>query len=234
MPKLPTQRWTVLLERLSRRFRSSGISAESKACAFDNVMEVARDIAKHNPRALRDLIRALLLPLQSQHLIAVAEKGAHAAPSEIDADTFFFDASALVSFYDYWVQPTPEYRIDLSRDIVLTTPWHRGRYTSALWSIGAQKGFDAWTQDDNHRLSVLLPWGITFVHGGNHSIAAGILAGEGTLLAEEVLDATSLMDLVSCDGQHYRSKSTGKAIARVQDHRRAAVFEIGRLILERE
>ena len=107
-------------------------------------------------------------------------------------------------------------------------------YTNALWSIGAQKGFDAWTQDGNHRLSVLLPWGIAFVHGGNHSIAAGILAGEGTLLAEEVLDATSLLDLVSCDGQHYRSKSTGKAIARVQDHRRAAVFEIGRLILERE
>jgi hypothetical protein len=77
---------------------------------------------------------------------------------------------------------------------------------------------------------VWLPWGISFVGGGNHSIAAGIIGGGGYVTPAEVYDMSALLDMVQCDGQHYRETSTQNVLADVSDERVAAVFEIGRLM----
>ncbi|ENZ0047743.1 DUF6710 family protein [Escherichia coli] len=40
-----------------------------------------------------------------------------------------------------------------------------------------------WKQDkNNHYVDLWLPWRIGFMRRGNHSITAGILAGEGALI----------------------------------------------------
>lgn len=197
---------------------------------FHNIMEMARDIAQENPNGLHDLIRALLRPIQSEHLIAVAEVEQHTAPPAIAGPSFFFNCFEVIQLDQYWVEPTPLVEISLAKDIVLATGWERRRYCSALAHIGTKKKLGAWRQDPNHVISVWLPWRIAFVCGGNHSITAGILAGEGQLKANEVFDLSPVFDLVACNGQTYINQKTKESIAPVDDYRKAAVFEIGRLI----
>jgi hypothetical protein len=71
---------------------------------------------------------------------------------------------------------------------------------------------------------------IGFVRGGNHSITAGILAGEGTVIPEHVYDMSWLFELVRTDGNHWFVD--GQKAEAVKSGRSAAVFEIGRLLTE--
>ncbi|WP_460534894.1 DUF6710 family protein [Chitinimonas naiadis] len=205
--------------------------SQQRADQFQHIMEIATGIGRKNPSALRDLVRALLRPLQSEHLIAVAEREQHAAPREICGDWFFFNLNPVLDVYDCRLRPTPFYEVSLVGDVVLPTPWNRDRYELALATIGSAKGQGVWRQDLNHTISVWLPWGIAFVTGGNHSITAGILAGEGVIVANEVYDLARIFDLVACDGYEYKDVRSGQVVGLVNDYRRAAVFEIGRLML---
>ena len=199
--------------------------------AFDHVMQIAAEIAKVDSSGLFRLIKALLGPLQAEHLLAVAERGPHDAPPAIDGYSFFFDIGNVIEVSRCWLQPTPYMEVRLATDVTLPTAWRRSGYVSALATIGEGKAQGAWTQDLNHRVSVWLPWRIAFVNGGNHSITAGILGGEGVVAATEVMDISPIFDLVECDGKKYKRRETGEILAEVSDYRRAAVFEIGRLIL---
>lgn len=198
---------------------------------FDHVMEIAAEIAKVDASGLFRLTKALLGPLQADHLLAVAERGAHDAPPAIDGYSFFFDIGNVIEVSRCWIQPTPYMEVRLASDVILPTAWRRSGYVSALATIGEGRAQGAWSQDPNHSVSVWLPWRIAFVNGGNHSITAGILGGEGIVTATEVMDISPIFDLVECDGNEYKLKETGEIVAEVSDYRRAAVFEIGRLIL---
>ena len=193
-------------------------------------MQIAEKIYMTDKTGLHRLTRALLRPLQSEHLIAVAEREQHSAPPAIDADTFFFDIGKVIDLSRCLLSPTPDIELRLATDIVLPTSWRRDGYISALSTIGNGKEQGRWIQNPNHRVSVWLPWCIGFVNGGNHSISAGILGGEGVIRATEVIDASAAFELIKCDGKHFRKAQTGEIFATVTDHRRAAVFEIGRLL----
>lgn len=58
---------------------------------YNHLMKVAKEIALTNPKGLPDLIRAILRPLQSEHLLAVAERGQDALPN-LDGAWFFGSA----------------------------------------------------------------------------------------------------------------------------------------------
>lgn len=94
-------------------------------------------------------------------------------------------------------------------------------------SVGAS-GAIMGIQDINHRVTLWLPWRIGFVRGGNHSIASGVLAGEGEVIPDTVYDMRYLLDIVSTDGYYWYM--SGKICERVSDYRTAAFFEIGRLL----
>jgi hypothetical protein len=200
---------------------------------FEHIMAFARSLAANNPDALADLVRVLLRPLQSELLLSAIENKLHGARDGIVDHRFFmpngpsdiqmaFDCPRLDSD-GFWVQ--------LDRDPVLPCPWNKGCYVRALAEIGHGKSAGDWQEDpSNHFVTVWLPWGIAFANGGNHSIAAGIIGGEGQLRPNEVYDMAKLLGLVQCDGVHYRSVSDGKILDQVQDIRIAAVFEIGRLL----
>jgi hypothetical protein len=208
-----------------------GCKGKESPKAFDHVMQIAAEIAKVDSSGLFRLTKALLGPLQAEHLLAVAERGPHNAPPVIDGYSFFFDIGNVIEVSRCWVQPTPYMEVRLASDVILPTTWRRSSYVSALATIGEGRPQGAWAQDSNHGVSVWLPWRIAFVTGGNHSITAGILGGEGIVTATEVIDVSSIFDLVECDGKEYKRKETGEIVAEVSDYRRAAVFEIGRLIL---
>ena len=195
-------------------------------------MELAQAIAETGPKGLADLIKLLLRPLQAELLVSAAENPIHGARSAIERPSFFAEghAPSLFSESMYVQLPKENYRILLASYVVLPCPWERSRLTTTLAFIGNGKRWGKWQQDSNHAVTIWLPWGLAFVNGGNHSITAGILNGEGELTPREVFDMSPVLDRMRCDGRHYFNQETGKIITKVTDHRIAAVFEIGRLM----
>ncbi|TVT73154.1 MAG: hypothetical protein FHP92_14710 [Denitromonas halophila] len=214
-----------------RKLRAANPRSERRE-KFQAVMHMAAEMNKCNPRGLQQLIFALLRPLQAEQMLAVAENVQHGAPAGIESSSFFFQTSGIVSETEQWMKPNPNIKLDLKQDIILPTPWVRARFASALSHIGQGRAMGAWKEDTNHVIALWLPWRIGFVNGGNHSITAGILRGEGTVTARDVFDMSPLLERVTCDGDRYFDTVKNRVVGEVQDHRRAAVFEIGRLIMQ--
>lgn len=217
-----------MLSRVRQLFSSSHSVAHEQ---FVNIMSMAQAVADNNPSGLHSFVRALLLPIQAEQMLAVSERRLHEAPQALDWNSFFFEIFPVATLDELYRRDKPVVSVNLARDIVLTTPWHRSRYESALANIGEGKPCGSWRPDDNHGLALCWPWKVAFVLGGNHSIAAGILAGEGELTATDVYDLAPVLDRVYCDGNEYRTAS-GHFIASVDDPRKAAVYEIGRLMIK--
>ena len=194
---------------------------------FDHLLSVAKKLPVN---ALPDLIRAIVRPVQSDFLLAVAEEGTDARP-DMTPQEFFFDGLRQVLYYEKMKDGElngADYPLLLASDMVLPWPWSLSRYINNVSYIGAHKG-TPWAQDNiNHYVDLWLPWRIGFVRGGNHSITAGILAGEGTVIPQHVYDMSYLFELVLTDGIHWFID--GQKAATVKSGRSAAVFEIGRLL----
>lgn len=174
---------------------------------FDHLLTVASSLPI---KAMPDLVRAIIRPLQSDFILAVAEEGTDARPDMTPGD-FFFNEIINVQDYDRMKageRNPQDYPLSLTSDMVLPWPWKQDH--------------------NNHYVDLWLPWRIGFVQGGNHSITAGILAGEGTLIPAHVWDMAFLFERIKTDGIHWYVD--GKKTEMVKSWRTAAVFEIGRLI----
>lgn len=195
-------------------------------------MQFASKVGDSNPDALRNLVRLYLRPLQSEMLLDAAAKGSATGVASIDARCFFWeDQLQIFSVLDRTRRRQIQVELQLNRDIVLPWPWHPDRLVRSLSSLGRNRAWGRWKQDEmNHHVEVWLPWGVAFVGGGNHSIAAGIIEGEGKIVPTEVHDMSAIFKLVECDGMYYIDKRDGRRLAFVNDARTAAVFEIGRLM----
>jgi len=237
--------------QLRRAQRKEAERRRSPARRFQQLMETAESIAALNPHGLPDLVGAILRPLQSDYLLDVAEHGV-LGRSGINSLSFFGPAIGRrlytpggLQFRGIKCDPNG-YLLALARDPVLPWPWKHDRFVTAVATIGAEKEFDspsssglrrwqgAWSQDYNHGVELWLPWRIGFVTRGNHSITAGILAGEGHVTPDKVYDMCFLLDEVRCDGHVYRCTQTGKILAPMNDPRIGAVFEIGRLLRKQD
>lgn len=204
-------------------------AASSEKNRFDHLLSVAENLPV---KALPDLIRAIVRPVQSDFLLAVAEEGTDARP-DMTPQEFFFNGLIQVQSYEKMKEAeldSADYPLSLASDMVLPWPWSLLRYIDNVSSIGNHKG-RPWKQDIiNHYVDLWLPWRIGFVRGGNHSITAGILAGEGTVIPDHVYDMSYLFELVRTDGIHWFVDD--KKIEAVKSGRSAAIFEIGRLLIK--
>lgn len=200
---------------------------------FDRVINLARRLPQP---AIHDLLRALILPIQADYLLAVGIEGQDARPDMNERELFF---SKIIWAMDYTHMKSlrlaaEDFPLALATSKILPWPWSESRYRSALADIGSAKGNtwgplgNTWMQDMNHSVILWLPWRIGFVRGGNHSIASGILAGEGEVIPDTVYDMRYLLDIISTDGYYWYIR--GKICERVSDYRTAAFFEIGRLL----
>lgn len=199
---------------------------------FTHLVELAHDVASKDPRGLIDVVRLYTRPLQTDLLLSCAQNELHGATSEIKPSHLFMP-SVQLKLTDHWHYPqldAERFQVNLARDPVLTCPWHRERYGDAFARIGTGKKSGAWEQDNNHSIAVILPWGIACVFGGNHSIAAGILGGEGDVTPCEAWDMAGLLARVRCDGLHYIETDSEKPICEMHDPKMGAVFEVGRLM----
>lgn len=207
------------------------LAAENEV--FINLMDMAKDIERRDATGLPRLVSAILRPLQAEQILSVAERTQHAALDAVRFDQLF-SPDYFFSYFDpvdCLRVPPEDFVIDLSSAIVFATPWVRTGFASALAHIGSGKSCGSWRQDTNHGVTLLLPWRIAVVVGGNHLIAAGILGHEGILKPSSVLDLSPLLARVQCDGTCFRQMSSGAAVARMRNGRVGALFEIGRLMV---
>lgn len=211
------------------RNKKEKTAAGTEKNRFDPLLSVAEKLPID---ALPDLIRAIVRPVQSDFLLAVAEEGMDARP-DMTPQEFFFDGFIQVTSYETMKEGELDrtgYPLSLASDMVLPWPWSLSRYIDNVSHIGTHKG-RPWKQDKiNHYVDLWLPWRIGFVRGGNHSITAGILAGEGTLIPGHVYDMSYLFALIRTDGVHWFIE--GQKTEAVKSWRSAAVFEIGHLLVE--
>jgi uncharacterized protein DUF6710 len=124
------------------------------------------------------------------------------------------------------------YELDISRVPILPWPWNGNRLDNALSSIGPDRHWGAWKHDPgNHVVTVVCPLRIGLVDGGNHSIATGILLGGGIIPSNAMIDLRPLYEIVHCDGRFFRLTADNRKLAKVKNPIFAAVFEIGRMIV---
>ena len=118
----------------------------------------------------------------------------------------------------------------LGKDVVLPWPWKRKKYIASISNIGEGKQSENWQQDINHSLELWLPMGVSWVCGGNHSIASGIIQGIGKVKPNYVYDIRKVYDYIKCDGRNYIRIEDDTILAPVRNLEFAAIFEIGRMM----
>lgn len=215
--------------------RKASADSIASRVSFNHIMEFAGELATTNPLALPDLVRALGRPLQWYHLTTLIGRELHGAIDEVEVSDLFFDPSIPVTpngdtLESLRTEVLPNSEFLLTLDLLLPTPWERSRLLGCLESIGGVS--NPWKQDDfNHRVEAWEPLHLGFVHGGNHSIATGIIKGEGTIRAEVTYDISRIYEYVSCDGVHYRRREDQTVVSDVKNVEFAAIFEIGRLLV---
>lgn len=201
---------------------------------FENLIKNAKRIVEIDPRGLQTYIYAILRPFQSEQIIQVCEKNDHSGKARIDGDTFFSSNNNFFSYEEKKLSRVANDNavIDLAKDLVLPTPWHPLSLASCFTSFTNDRNGGPWREDNNHSVELWLPWRIGFVNGGNHSITAGILRSEGSIKPSYVFDLSEKIKQVKTDGINFISVETNKVICPVQNQRVAAVWEIGRMMLE--
>lgn len=214
----PKSSQEILMLQTDKRKRDKG--------KFDRVIKLAHSLPQP---AIHDLLRALILPIQADYLLAVGTEGQDARPEMNERELFF---SQIIWAMDYshmksLRHPSEDYPLALATAKILPWPWNESSYRNTLSDVGSTKG-NAWKQDINHSVTLWLPWKIGFVRGGNHSIASGVLTGEGEVIPESVYDMSYLLDIINTDGYYWYMND--KICERVTDYRTAAFFEIGRLL----
>ena len=187
---------------------------------------------------LTDVVRLVGKQLQSQYLANLLYQRDESPLPNLFPEEVLFHPLALftkegTNFQDVRSVLKTEYVISLNRDLVLPWSWKKSRLITCMALIGQGRRWGQWCQDDtNHHVELWLPMGIAWIYGGNHSISAGIIQGEGEVIPRYVYDISNVYDYVYCDGVNYYRIEDGSIISPVLNAEFAAIFEIGRIMVE--
>jgi hypothetical protein len=203
---------------------------------FKRIMAFAKRIGQSDPKSLHLLVTALGRVIQSQLILEPAMHGRDVADTIAFERFLLFDDSFPLDqegrkLGDLLIPIDCPPRLELRSDIVLPWPWQESRLRNAMQGLRPGGDWGDWREDKNHQVTLWEPLKIGWVHGGNHSIAVGILLGSGSVVPQEAYDMSALYDYVICDGRTYQRKIDGTAISDVASIEMAAIFEIGRLIV---
>lgn len=207
---------------------------------FERILLVAQKLHDKNPRALPDFVNILLKPLQAELNLELAENKVVSSRGFNETLLFGDFIKGYVGDVNHSfaeVFPPEDYCVRLGYHIILPLPWHLHGYVDNLCDLGESKTPKSpmpWEQRVGHYVSVWLPWGFVLVGTGNHSIFAGIASSEGVLTPKKVMDFAFLLKKINTDGVSWFDSETNEKIGCVTDHRFAAVFEIGRLMVKSE
>lgn len=127
-----------------------------------------------------------------------------------------------------------ETTISLTYDLVIPQPWENNRILRSLASLGDNKSWGKWEQTDNLHAEIWHPWPIAWVSNGNHSTLAALITHGGNFKANVGYekDASGILKSVKTDGLKWERVDNGKTVGSVNFIEMAAIFEIGRRLLD--
>jgi hypothetical protein len=118
-----------------------------------------------------------------------------------------------------------------SSSLIFSFPWNIGGLCNAFNNVGEKVG-DKWKHDPlNHKIVLIKPLNIGYVTNGNHSTAMNIIDNEAPLFVKEELNLAPIYEEIYTDGEYFRRIQDNKIVDEVASVEFAAIFEIGRLIL---
>ncbi len=220
---------------LNKLFSFIKSKEQSQKETFEYILQIANNISQENPKELLNLIKLLGQKTQAEQLLYILKhKNGHHMRA-ISRRNIWFSPSTRFgieskTLSEVFLQLPNNDKISLGDDLVITNPWERSRMQAALIHHGQSRNRGAWKQDSNHYTVLWKPLNIIWVENGNHSIAAGIIQGDGTLVPSETYDISPIYDYIKCDGNHFIDIEQNKVIGNVRNIEFAAIFEIGRLL----
>ena len=139
--------------------------------------------SKGNEHPLLDVVRLIGKTTQTKYLTSLLYCNDESELPGISSGQLFFDQTIPITIegkraYQLMKEEKSTKEIHLHKDLILPWPWKRERLINAISYIGEKRVRGGWKQDfDNHYTDLWLPIGVTWVKGGNHSIASGIYKG---------------------------------------------------------
>lgn len=215
-------------------------SDEEKRKKFQRILDFVDPFIKPDNLGLRQIIRLLGGVTQRQAMAGLISSIDHSGPAMEPSVAWFCEARSvypgglnMFNLKKEVKKDNPHIKLRLGVDIVLPCPREHLKLSRALnWEHEGEKQ-GPWTKEKNHKVEWWLPVGIGWVHGGNHSITAGIASGEGFVTPYHVYDISAIYQYVKCDGVEFLATKTGAKLAAVENIEFAAIFEIGRKMVER-
>jgi len=209
---------------------------------FNSIMDFAKEMMASNlsytgKHPIFDLIRLLGRKLQTDYLMRLLYCDEEVDKDELLYSTLFIDEDIEIEdgikVRNLLKVVDDDYRVYLKHDLILAWPSKRVKLINCLKQIGEGREKGLWKEDKkNHFVELWMPIGIVWVNGGTHSIATGIIQGEGVIQPEITYDMTQTYAYIYSDGKHFYRKSNNKPICRVHSVEFAAIFEIGRLMVK--
>lgn len=197
-------------------------------------MNTAKQIDLQDPEGLYGLVTLLGRIVQARALSAWINRsdgiGFQCLPEDVMFSTYTSITKGGKTFGEVVREVSRPGSIALATDVILPWPWEPERVVNSLTCLRPGGRWGEWKQDGNHLVELWLPMRIGWVHGGNHSIAAGIVYGTGCMQPEVCYDISPVYRHVRCDGLSYFRLYDRTTIAPVADVELAAIFEIGRLM----
>lgn len=199
--------------------------------AKEVLLESKNDNNTYKVHPLVDVIRLIGKKVQNKYLIELTNVDCFSRLESKNIYNIFFNSKNRNDQYIFnsIIKKDTVKEINLSKDLIITFPWKRERLIRTITYLGENRA-RLWRQDNNHSVQLILPIGLCLVSSGNHSIASGIIQGEGQIKTDRIYDISKIYEHVFCDGINYIRTKDNSIISSVDDVEMAAIFEIGRLM----
>ena len=206
---------------------------------FLGYIEVAKEVAKQDKTQLQTLVNLIARKPQAELLTQFVIEKRGGSFKRGEAHHLLFSGYAHIDdndtyLCDVWIEKEiSDVPISLAEYVVLPWPWNADRIVNCFSWIGTKER--PWKFDEsNHFVEIYFPFNIGFVSSGNHSLTTGIIKGQGVIERYKLIDLSPVYNHIYCDGFYYRRKIDNIPIEKVNDKYIAAIFEIGRLMIEGE
>lgn len=206
--------------------------------SFQSIISLAVEILNSPyPNRIYDLIYTLGKPKQFQRILDCMN-GQKEDNHDADEEQLFIQGHPSEHNYHFNKPDNIKfgerfyYDLDPSKYLVFTYPWNQVRLTNAFLDVGEIVG-NKWAHDPaNHQMTLIYPLNIGLIFNGNHSAAMNIISNESSFKVTQILDLSSVYTEIYSDGLNFIYRLDDSIIGKATSVEMAAVFEIGRLIIE--
>jgi hypothetical protein len=218
---------------------------------FENLMDFATReyYLNYDAEIIADLILFLGQQSQNNLILRLINKKIPTPDEQNNED--FVDENFWFSFFGYSRQSrkyipdvsdfriidrSKSYEVDIHKVIYFTQPWSKSKLADRLTAIGKERKDGEWDSSAQMRggntPSLFLPSRIMqYASGGTHSTATNIIRRLGMVKTNRVIFLDKILEMVDCDGVHYKLKENNVLIESVYNPYGAAIFELSKILL---